>query len=144
MEATQAKNYETLMGVKKKEMATLSSARTKSTEEMAGINKALEILNSDDSKALFDSAIKPGMETSLLQVESEQAHSPRDKAYRALKRTARKSGSMRLAALAASVKETGHFPQVIAEVDKMIANLKQEEKDDYEHKDWCKEETFKN
>merc|ERR1719428_2043676 len=119
-EATQQKNYETIMAVKKKEMMTLTTARTATeafkadsektladstqeldatqvqlkentalfddtkaacessalmwqervrarTEEMAGINKALEILNNDDAKSLFDKSIKPGMETSFLQ-----------------------------------------------------------------------------
>merc|ERR1719191_806570 len=55
------------------------------------------------------------------------------------------SKSMRLAALAVSVREgQGHFPEVVAQVEKMIANLKKEQKDDFDHKDWCKEETFKN
>merc|ERR1719201_1403038 len=35
------------------------------TEELSGINKALEILTSDDAKALFNKAIKPGKETFL-------------------------------------------------------------------------------
>merc|ERR1719160_1887016 len=35
------------------------------TEELAGIDKALEILTGDDAKALFNKAIKPGMETFL-------------------------------------------------------------------------------
>merc|ERR1719236_141241 len=37
------------------------------TEELAGINKALEILTGDDAKALFSKAIKPGVETFFLQ-----------------------------------------------------------------------------
>jgi len=39
---------------------------------------------------------------------------------------------------------TGHFDAVTAEVDKLMAVLKREEKDDQEERDWCKEETFKN
>jgi len=38
----------------------------------------------------------------------------------------------------------GHFDVVIVEIDKMIAVMKREEKDDQEQRDWCKEETFKN
>merc|ERR1719217_806641 len=109
------------------------------TEELAGINKALEILTSDDAKALFNKAIKPGKET-FLQGQSVQT-SPRNLVYETLKKHATKSKSLRLAALAASVRASGHFDTVIEAVDKMIADLKKEDKDD---KDWCKEETFKN
>merc|ERR1719265_929663 len=112
------------------------------TEELAGIDKALEILTSDDAKALFNKAIKPGKET-FLQLNSVQT-SPRNLVYETLKRHATKSKSLRLAALAASVRASGHFDTVIEAVDKMIADLKKEAKDDRDHKDWCKEETFKN
>ena len=33
---------------------------------------------------------------------------------------------------------------MIAEIDKMMATLKEEEKGDIEQRDWCKDETFKN
>jgi len=32
---------------------------------------------------------------------------------------------------------TGHFDEIIASIDRMIANLKREEADDEAHKDWC-------
>merc|ERR1719456_462498 len=112
------------------------------TEELAGINKALEILTSDDAKALFNKAIKPGKET-FLQVSSVE-NSPRNNIYEVLKNHATKAQSLRLAAVAATVKASGHFDTVIAAVDKMIADLKAEAKEDRVHKDWCKEETFKN
>merc|ERR1719231_2034590 len=112
------------------------------TEELAGINKALEILTSDDAKALFNKSIKPGKETSFLQIESESQ--PQAKAYKALKEYATKAKSLRLAAIAATLRTGGHFDAVIAEVDKMMATLKAEEKGDIEQRDWCKEETFKN
>merc|ERR1719238_1964580 len=194
-EAVAQKNYESLMGVKENEMATLVAARTKKegekadaekeladtsqdlddttkqmkadtiffdetkaacqakadewaervrarTEEMAGINKALEILTSDDAKALFNKSIKPGKETLFLQINSESQ--PETKAYKALKEHATKAKSLRLAAIAATLRTGGHFDAVIAEIDKMMATLKEEEKGDIEQRDWCKEETFKN
>merc|ERR1719502_632601 len=112
------------------------------TEELAGINKALEILTSDDAKALFNKSIKPGKETSFLQISSESQ--PETKAYKALKEHATKAKSLRLAAIAATLRTGGHFDAVIAEIDKMMATLKAEEKGDIEQRDWCKEETFKN
>merc|ERR1712196_569041 len=47
------------------------------TEELHGINKAVEILTADDAKALFNKAIKPGMENSFLQVDQAITDSPR-------------------------------------------------------------------
>merc|ERR1719262_151566 len=194
VEAVAQKNYESLIGVKENEMATLAGARKKKegekadaekdladnsqdlddttkqmkadtvffdetkaacqakadewaervrarTEELAGINEALEILTSDDAKALFNKSIKPGKET-FLQIDSESR--PQAKAYKALKASATKTKSLRLAAIAATLRTGGHFDAVIAEIDKMMATLKQEEKEDIEQRDWCKEETFKN
>ena len=42
------------------------------------------------------------------------------------------------------MREGGHFDIVVQSVEKMISELQQEQKDDFDHKDWCKEETFKN
>merc|ERR1719217_1567973 len=195
VEAVAQKNYESLIGVKENEMATLMDARKKKegekadaekdladnsqelddttkqmkadtiffdetkaacqakadewaervrarTEELAGINKALEILTGDDAKALFNKAIKPGKERGFLQIASESQ--PQAKAYKALKEHATKAKSLRLAAIAATLRTGGHFDVVIAEIDKMMATLKEEEKGDIEQRDWCKEETFKN
>merc|ERR1719198_2231795 len=116
------------------------------TEELAGIDKALEILTSDDAKALFNKAIKPGKET-FIQISSEKSLKPEEvqmKVFNVLKKTATKAKSMRLASIAAEVRASGHFDTVIKAVEKMIAELQQEQKDDFDKKDWCKEETFKN
>merc|ERR1719261_1870425 len=114
------------------------------TEEIAGINKALEVLTSDEARELFNRSIKPGMETNkfFLQLDEETENSPRLKAFKALKRQATKSHSLRLAALAASVRSAGQFDVVIAEIDKMIKVLKDEEAEDIDQRDWCKETTF--
>merc|ERR1719162_660311 len=113
------------------------------SEEMAGINKALEILTSDEARAMFTKAIKPGMEAaSFLQEASES--DPATKAYRKLKAVAMKTKSLRLAQIAAQIKTGGHFDAVIVEIDKMITVHKGDEQDDIEQRDWCKEETFKN
>merc|ERR1719284_1649744 len=115
-------------------------------EELSGINKALEILTSDDAKALFNKAIKPGKETFLQVASAHKMAKPevRNKVYNTIKKAATASKSLRLASLAASVRESGHFDIVVAAVEKMISELEKEQKDDFDHKDWCKEETFKN
>merc|ERR1719421_2584462 len=106
------------------------------TEELAGINKAVEILTSDEATSTF------GRATSMfLQTSEDSEDAPKNKAYRTLKTVARKYHSLRLAALAATVKttETGHFNAVIKSIDKMIGELRGEEQDDIDHRDWCQE-----
>jgi len=117
------------------------------TEELAGIDKAIEILGSDDAKALFNKSIKTGKETFLQVASSHESSEPavRRRVFNVLKTAATASKSLRLASLAASVQEpSGFFGMIVACAYKMIANLEKEQKDDFDHKDWCKEETFKN
>ena len=111
------------------------------TQELAGINKALEVLTSDESRALFNKAIKPGKET-FLQIDAETSAPGR--AFKALKQQAGKLHSLRLASLAATVGTAtrGNFGVVVDEVDKMIQVLKDEEQEDIDQRDWCKETTF--
>merc|ERR1719178_505613 len=108
------------------------------TEELAGINKAIEILTSDEAQATF------GRATSML-LQSSQTHktgSPaKAKAYQALKTVAKKHHSLRMAAMAAMVQTAteGHFDVVIGSVDKMIAELRAEEQDDIDLRDYCQD-----
>merc|ERR1719399_2233172 len=77
------------------------------TEELHGIDKAIEILGSDDAKALFNKAIKTGKET-FLQVASSHTESKPDvqrRVFNVLKTAATASKSLRLASLAASVRQ---------------------------------------
>lgn len=112
------------------------------TEELSGITKALSILTSDDAKELFNKAIKPGMETSFLQVSSSE--DPRIQAYNMLKARASASGSLRLMSMAATLKTRGLFDGVVEGMNKMIDEIAAEGEADHEEKEWCKEETHKN
>jgi len=127
---------------KKEEWDVRSEGRL---EEMKGIKEALKILTSDEARELFASAIKPGMETSFLQVGSISSNAAQ-KAYDALKAQATKSHSLRLAALAATARElgVGHFDKIIKKIDEMMATLKEEEQDDIKQRDWCKTEYHEN
>merc|ERR1719163_936477 len=112
-------------------------------DELAGINEAIKILTSDDARELFATSIKPGMEQSFMQISSTSSEGRANmKAYRALKATATKTHSLRLAVLAATVKEAavGHFDAVIKDIDEMIQVLKDEEADDIAKRDECKQE----
>merc|ERR1719146_137369 len=81
------------------------------------------------------------METSFLQLVSDSS-SAQMKAYNALKAQAKKTHSLRLAALAATIRTMGHghFDEVIKQIDEMIQTLKDEEADDIKQRDWCKDE----
>jgi len=114
------------------------------TEELSGIEKAIEILTADDAKALFNKAIKPGMEMSFLQVDQVSGDSPRTRAYKLLKAGATATGSLRLMSIAAAMKSKGMFDGVVGALDKMIDSINVEGERDVAEKDWCKEEVHKN
>merc|ERR1719201_2704030 len=79
-----------------------------------------------------------------MQVGMANADAPRTKAYETLKKAGSKSKSLRLLAIAATIKAGGHFDAVTGEIDKMMEVIKEEEKADIRKKDWCKEEIHKN
>mmetsp|Transcript_69181 Transcript_69181/g.126270 ORF Transcript_69181/g.126270 Transcript_69181/m.126270 type:complete len:722 (+) Transcript_69181:95-2260(+) len=120
-------------------------------EEVAGIEKAIEILTADEARDTFQVAIKPGKEvgadasiaTTFLQLHSAgDTTAPTVKAYDALKAQASHSHSLRLAALAVRIRTTkvGHFDEVIKAIDSMMETLKTEGADDLTKKTECLEE----
>eukprot|EP00747_Dinoflagellata_sp_TGD_P155690 gnl/TRDRNA2_/TRDRNA2_177604_c2_seq15.p1 gnl/TRDRNA2_/TRDRNA2_177604_c2~~gnl/TRDRNA2_/TRDRNA2_177604_c2_seq15.p1 ORF type:complete len:556 (+),score=225.21 gnl/TRDRNA2_/TRDRNA2_177604_c2_seq15:193-1668(+) len=105
------------------------------TEELQGINKAVEILTSPEAQKTFEKS-----ESTFLQLSSTKKarHSiVRNDAYSKLRALATKYHSVSLAELAVSIKVGGHFDTCITSVDKQIAVLRKEEADDIEHKDRC-------
>merc|ERR1719201_1103693 len=121
------------------------------TEELSGINKALEILTSDDARATFQSAHdtravdtfgSDGVDVTFVQLSAEEEASPQGKAYCALKKVLRGNKTLMLARLAATVRSatTGHFDEVIGAIDTMLTTLKDEEAEDIKQRDWCIEE----
>merc|ERR1719482_1254166 len=101
-------------------------------QEIEGIDKALEILTSDDARALFAKSIKPGVESFLQIASVVDAQAPNARAYNALKVQVKKSHSVRLAALAVRIRTAkfGHFEDVIKAIDEMIKTLEEEGADD--------------
>jgi len=109
--------------------------------ELDGIDKALEILTSDENRALFANSIKPGV--GFLQIVStDDSQAPSAKAYRAVKDQAKKAHSVRLAALAVAIRTTkaGHFDKVIGEINKMLTTLEEEGAADLDKKNQCLDE----
>merc|ERR1712048_1437108 len=110
--------------------------------EIKGMKEALDILTSDEARELFAKSIKPGKETMFLQVASDDsASAPVQHAYAVLKAQATKAHSLRLAQLAATVRtaKSGHFDKVIASINTIIQNLKDEEQADIDKRDECKD-----
>merc|ERR1719409_1735548 len=119
-------------------------------EELEGIDKALDLLTSDDARELFAKSIKPGVEksASFLQIASTpallqgSASAPAARAYNALKAQVKQSHSIRLAALAVEIRTTkvGHFDAVIKSIDEMIKTLEEEGAADLAKKTQCLDE----
>merc|ERR1719235_1010107 len=130
-EATQQKNFETLMATKSKEMSTLASTREAKEGHKAEAEKNL----ADASQELDDTKAQMEADTALFDDTKAACNS---------KAAATQTKSLALAQLAAQLRTGGHFDAVVSEIDKMIAVHKGEEQDDIEQRDWCKEETFKN
>jgi len=141
-----------------KEKATMWSTRCRlRTQEILGINKALEILDSPEARKTFQAA-----STSLLQVSSSSISrsvsrsraavrtgdpfQDMDKtdAYSRLRSLASRYHSLGLAQIAARVASGGHFDKVIAMVDEMIKLLRKEGQDDIEARDRCESGQTKN
>merc|ERR1719454_2261674 len=78
----------------------------------------------------------------FLQVASDDsASAPAQHAYAVLKAQATKAHSLRLAQLAATVRnaKSGHFDAGIKAIDAVIQNLKEEEQADVDKRDQCKD-----
>jgi len=121
------------------------------TEQLDGINKALAILTSDEAKSTFSSATSTrpadtfGASEVASFVQLAESGSPREKAYHVLKKLTKSSKNLRLARIAAAVKTAakGHFDEVIASIDDLVATLKAEGAQDLKQRDWCVDEQFK-
>merc|ERR1719235_2038719 len=78
----------------------------------------------------------------LQKSQKSQRHTPKkEKAYKALRAVARKQHSLKMGAMAALVETSteGHFDVVIESVDKMLAELRKEEQDDIDLRDYCQD-----
>jgi len=117
------------------------------TEELQSINVAISILSSPEAQKTFAAA-----STTLLQLVTRHSHSSTDvfdssdgeDAYKRLRSLASRFDNLGLAQIAVMLKTGGHFDKVIVMIDKMIGLLRQEEKDDIEHRDRCQAGMAKN
>jgi len=98
-------------------------------EEIQAINRAIEVLASDDARDTFSSTFN-----NFIQLSTSQKD-----AVTALEKAAKIRNNPRIAALAAKAKLDA-FVKVKEAIDGMIAKLKQEKEDEIAHKDWCDKE----
>merc|ERR1719243_464765 len=114
--------------------------RTKArAEELQAVAETIALLNSDEAHELF------GKSLGFLQMSSKKrrTNSLRTKAAAALRKTAAKTGSQQLVALATEVQLAG-FEKVKEAIKTMIDELKVQQKDEVKHRDWCIEEFAEN
>merc|ERR1719498_2157471 len=115
-------------------------------EELAGIVKAIEILTSDEDQATFGRANSMLLQHAQRGSLKLQARERAQKALAGLKKIAKKEHSLRLAAVSASLVQLaskGAMEPVINAVDKMLAELRQEEQDDITLRDYCQAKEVK-
>merc|ERR1719261_1446403 len=106
--------------------------------EIDAVTDTIKILNSDESFEAFDKQVAPV----FLQTDASQKER-RQQAVSALQRAARLSGSAQIALLAASA-QLDAFTKVKALIDKMVAELATQQKDEVAKRDWCIDELNSN
>jgi len=106
------------------------------TEELAGMNQAIDILTSDDASATFATA-----DSTFIQMSSRRNRN--QETLRALEGIAAKTGSKKVAKVAALVQAKGNFPEVEKGIDRTIEDLRKEEQEDIDLKAWCEGERSK-
>jgi hypothetical protein len=101
--------------------------------EIDAVSDTIKILNSDESFEAFDKMVAPVFfQTDASASQKER----RQQAVSALQRAARVSGSPQVALLAASA-QLDAFTKVKELIDKMVAELATQQKDEVDHRDWC-------
>jgi DNA repair exonuclease SbcCD ATPase subunit len=100
-------------------------------EEIVALGETLDILTSDDARDLFAKSVG----TSFLQVD--QQSSRQDRAMQHIAKVAKKHNNWALLSLAVRVRLDA-FTKVKAAMDKMLAELKAQQKNDYEKNEQCK------
>jgi hypothetical protein len=104
--------------------------------EIAAVTDTIKILNSDESFEAFDKMEAPVF---FQSASSSSMKERRQQAVIALQRAARVAGSPQIALLAASA-QLDAFTEVKALIDKMVAELTKQQKDEVAHRDYCIEE----
>merc|ERR1711956_9782 len=134
------KNLESSCATKTKEWEQRSKTRA---EELTALSETIKILNDDDALDLFKKTLPSGS-ASLVQVEQSRvllrrkALSMVRKAWRVADGHHRpRLDFLVLALTGKKALSQGTFDKVIKLCDSMVAELKQEQRDDYNKKEYC-------
>merc|ERR1719158_896002 len=106
-------------------------------EEITAVSEALNILTEDEARDQFTKTYE-----GFIQVR--QAGGRRNHAATMVMNAARKLGSPRLRVIAMEISSGDVFAKIKIAVDNMVAQLKQENKDEIKHRDYCIEELNQN
>jgi len=121
--------------------AQFAEMRRTRKEEITAVAEAIQILTEDEAN---EEAAEQQEGVALLQMRSVRSRSNvRLLAAQRLQKTAQKTGSSELLALSATVQLDG-FEKVKKAINDMIADLKQQQKDEVKHKDFCNTEMHQN
>merc|ERR1719266_1452717 len=137
------KNLDSSCATKTKEWEERSKTRA---EELTALSETIKILNDDDALDLFKKTLPSGS-ASLVQVQQSRA-ALRDKALMVLRRVWRKSDEhhrpgidfLVLALTGRKAMNQGMFDKVIGMCDDLVAELKQEQQDDIDKKEYCEKQ----
>merc|ERR1719373_636205 len=137
------KNLDSSCETKTKEWAERSKTRA---EELTALSETIKILNDDDALDLFKKTL-PSAGSSLVQVQQSRA-ALRKKALMVLRSAWRKSDEhhrpaidfLVLALTGKKAMNQGMFDKVIGMCDNLIAELKQEQQDDIDKKEYCEKQ----
>merc|ERR1719327_728185 len=116
--------------------------KTSRQEEIVAIGDALGILTGDAARDLFTGTLG-FTQLADRKAAAKEASAVRAQLVDALRAAAKKSGSAQIAMIAVSAKLDA-FTKVKAAIDEMLVELKQQQKDEFEHKEWCNKELRKN
>jgi len=100
--------------------------------EIAAVDETIQILNSDESFANFDTTVN----SALFQVKQSSAReaSLRKRAVDALRHVAKPSPKLSFVLLSTQLDT---FEKVKAEIDKLVSELGKQQEDEVAHRDWC-------
>merc|ERR1719197_495395 len=101
--------------------------------------RAQDTFGTEGERAMESTDVKKKSVGDVLFLQLDQSRVPRERAYNAIKKVIGRSKNLRLARIAVAVRTaaTGHFDEVIAEIDRMIVVLQEENAEDIEQRDWC-------
>eukprot|EP00747_Dinoflagellata_sp_TGD_P155744 gnl/TRDRNA2_/TRDRNA2_177604_c2_seq67.p1 gnl/TRDRNA2_/TRDRNA2_177604_c2~~gnl/TRDRNA2_/TRDRNA2_177604_c2_seq67.p1 ORF type:complete len:726 (+),score=258.22 gnl/TRDRNA2_/TRDRNA2_177604_c2_seq67:62-2179(+) len=145
LKADEAFFADTKQGCKDKAAEWAERTRLR-TEELQGINKAIQILDSPEARKTFTKSTTTFLQLKSVRktVKKSKMSSARTNAYSKLKAVATKYQNVALAEAAASVKTGGHFDEAIASVVEQVKLLREEEQADIDHRDRCQSAETKN